>query len=66
LSLWIKNVGGQTYSRSPGIGRNKHHLLELEESFAIWFDSKTSFRVYVFAKDNEFETFTGSVFLPLN
>jgi len=41
-------------------------LLELEESFAIWFDSKTSFRVYVFAKDNEFETFTGSVFLPLN
>lgn len=62
----MKNVGGQTFSRSPGIGRNKHHLIHLEEAFAIWFDSKTSFRVYVFAKDNEFETWTDSVFLPLN
>ena len=21
-SIWVKNVGGQTYSRSPGIGRS--------------------------------------------
>ena len=27
MSMWIKNVGGQSYSRSPGIGRNEHHLI---------------------------------------
>lgn len=28
-SIWVKNVGGQTFSRSPGIGREKHHLIHL-------------------------------------
>lgn len=32
----------------------------------MFYDSPTSFRVYVYAKDNMYETTSKSVFLPLN
>lgn len=66
ISMWIKNEGGQTYSTNPRVGRDKHHLIWVEEAFALWFDSQSSFRVYVYSKERHFETFSGSVFLPLN
>lgn len=62
----MQNYGGHTFSRSPLEGRTKNHLIKLDDSFAIWYDSKTSFRVYVYAKDNWMETFSDPVFLPLN
>ena len=40
-------------------------MLRLDESFALWYDSRTSFRVYVYAKRNYEETFSDPVFLPL-
>ena len=40
-------------------------MIRLDEVFAIWYDSPTSFRVYVYAKNNYEEVYSQAVFLPL-
>ena len=40
-------------------------MLKLDECFAIWYDSLTSFRVYIYAKNNYEEVWSSPVFLPL-
>ena len=62
----MQNFGQHSFSTNPVSGRTKHHLIKVDESFAVWYDSKTSFRIYVYAKNNWEETFSDPVFLPLN
>lgn len=66
VSFWMKNFGQHSFAKNPLSGREKNHLIKLDEVLAIYYDSPTSFRVYVYAKDNPFETTSDSVFLPLN
>lgn len=65
-SFWMKNFGAHAYQSNPSLGRNQNHIFKLDECFALWYDSKTSFRVYVYARDNFYETYSDPVFLPLN
>ena len=65
LSFWLKNFGQHSYSTNPREGRELHHMIKIDECFAIWYDSKTSFRVYIYAKNNYEELYSSSVFLPL-
>ena len=66
LSMWVKNEGGHTYSTKQVIGRNNHHFFRLENVFALWWDSPSSFRVYIYTMLNVNEFSTPSVFMPLN
>jgi hypothetical protein len=65
-SFWMKNYGSHAFSPNPRIGRDNNHIFRLDDSFALWYDSQTSFRVYVFAKDNWLETYSDPVFLPMH
>lgn len=48
-------------------GRQDHHIFEIERSFAIWYDSPTSLRVYVFARNDYEEIYTTDrIYVPLN
>ena len=66
MSFWMKNFGQHAFEPNPAQGRKANHIFTLDECFGIWYDSKTSFRVYVYAKNNFFETYSDPVFLPLN
>ena len=66
LMMWIKNEGGHSHSTKQVIGRNDHHLFRLENAFALWWDSPSSFRVYVYTMNKVHEYSTSSVFMPLN
>jgi hypothetical protein len=66
LSMWVKSEGGHTYTTKQVIGRNNHHFFRLENAFALWWDSPSSFRVYVYTMLNVNEFSTQSVFMPLN
>ena len=66
MSFWMKNFGQHAFEPNPARGREANHIFTLDESFGIWYDSKTSFRVYVYAKNNFFETYSDPIFLPLN
>lgn len=61
----MKNMGAHASEPNPKIGREQNHIFSLDECFALWYDSETSFRVYVYAKTNIFETFSDPVFMPL-
>ena len=65
LSIWLRNYGNHGYSTDPKEGRAKYHLFEKAGSFALWWDSPISFRVYIYAKDNHYEFFTSSISVPL-
>ena len=65
LSLWIRNYGGHTFSTNAREGREKHHMFELADSFALFWDSPISFRVYVYARDNAYEVWSAPVSVPL-
>ena len=64
-SFWLINFGQHSYSETPIEGRTSNHMLKMEECFAIWYDSPTSFRVYIYAKNNYEEVYSPPVFLPL-
>ena len=64
-SFWVKNFGEHAFEPNPAKGRQNNHIFSLDECFSLWYDSKTSFRVYVYAKSNFFETFSDPVFLPM-
>ena len=66
FSLWLKNDGGHAFTTNALDGRDSYHFFRLEESFALWFDSLSSFRVYIYAEQNYYETSSTSVFLPLH
>lgn len=40
-------------------------MIKVDECFAIFYSSPTSFRVYVYAKNNAYEVASDPVFLPL-
>jgi len=61
----MQNFGQHSFSTNPAEGRDKHHMLKIDDVFAVWYDSRTSFRVYVFAKQNYEETYSDPIFLPL-
>ena len=65
MSFWLKNFGQHSFSETPIEGRQQHHMLKINECFAIWYDSPTSFRVYIYAKNDYEEVYSQSVFLPL-
>lgn len=65
ISFWLKNFGQHSYSQNPSEGERQNHLIKIDESFAIWYSSPTSIRVYVYAKNNAYEVASDSVFLPL-
>ena len=66
MSFWIKNEGIGTYSKNPKTGRDTTHLIKVEETFALWFDSQTTLRAYVYADANHFEYFSDPIFLPVD
>ena len=66
ISMWIKNEGVGVYSQNPHAGRDSTHLIKLEDTFAIWFDSQNSIRAYIYASGDYFETYTDPIFLPKN
>ena len=66
LSMWIKSEGGHDYSTKQVIGRDNHHFFRLENSFALWWDSPSSFRVYIYTLRHKDEFSTKSIFMPLN
>ena len=41
-------------------------MLELEDSFAIWYDSPYSCRIYVYSVQNYDEVFSDRIYLPLH
>ena len=55
LTMWIRNSGNQSYSKNIADGRVNHHFFELSESFALWWDSPDSFRIYIYAVDDPYE-----------
>jgi hypothetical protein len=63
--MWIKNEGGHRFTTNALEGRDAFHFFELEQSFALWWDSMTSFRVYIYAYRDYYEKSSYSVFLPL-
>ena len=65
LTLWLRNDGTHSYSKDSLQGRNNHHLFELSNSFALWWDSPISFRVYIYARSNANELYTAPVSVPL-
>ena len=65
MSFWMKNFGQHSFDSDPTRGREDNHFIRLDESFALWYDSRTSFRIYIYARDNFEETFSDAVFLPL-
>ena len=65
MSLWIRNYGTHGYSTSPRIGRESYHLFEKSGSFALWWDSPISFRIYIYAKSNFYEFYTSAISVPL-
>ena len=62
----MKNFGQHAFEPNPARGRENNHIFSLDECMALWYDSKTSFRVYVYAKNNFLETYSDPIFLPLN
>ena len=66
MSFWLKNEGIGTYSKNPKTGRDSTHLIKVEETFALWFDSQTTLRAYVYADANHFEYFSDPIFLPVD
>ena len=65
LSMWIRNYGQHTYSDDVKDGRENHHLFEVTDSFALFWDSPISLRVYIYARDNAYEFWTPPVSVPL-
>ena len=65
LSMWIRNYGNHTYSSDVKEGRENHHLFEKGDSFALFWDSPISFRVYIYARDNINEFYTSPISVPL-
>lgn len=51
FNIWIKLdfEGAPTYHDDPLIGRDNSDFFKVEDVFALWFNTKTSFRVYVYA-----------------
>ena len=66
LSMWVHNLGARKYSANARYGVEQSSFFTLEGAFSLWFDSPTSFRVYVYAKDNINTRSSPSTFLPLN
>jgi len=66
LSMWIKSEGGHANTTKQVLGRDNHHFFRLENAFALWWDSPSSFRVYVYTLLKQDEYSTKSVFMPLN
>jgi hypothetical protein len=64
--MWIRNEGDHKFTNNPRYGVEKHSFFKLDDSFALWFDSPTSFRVYVYSKSNVDEETSESCFLPLH
>jgi hypothetical protein len=64
--MWINNSGATKFNANPRTGIETSAFFILDGSFALWFDSVSSFRVYVYAKKNVDATSSPSVFLPLN
>ena len=64
--MWIKNLGGQQFTKHKGKGRTKHQFFRLEKVFALWYDSVNSFKVYVYTKQPQNEFTSSSIFLPVN
>jgi hypothetical protein len=64
--MWLYNTGTTQFTTNPRIDLEKSSLFLLEGVFALWFDSPTSIRCYVYAKKKVDEITSGSVLLPLN
>ena len=62
----MKNEGIGSFTQNPRNGRDTTHLIKIQETFAIWFDSQTTLRAYVFADDNFREYYSDPIFLPIN
>lgn len=53
------------FTSDVNIGWSKYHFIKIHEVFALWYDSATSFKAYVFS-DKDFNQYVSpSVFTPL-
>ena len=65
MSFWLKNFGKHK-AEEDGSGKDKTAFLSLEESFVFYYDTKTTFRVYVDAREKYLTAESESIYLPLN
>jgi len=45
--MWVKNGGGQGFSTTATDGIVNSSFFSLKGVFTFWFDSPTSFKVYI-------------------
>lgn len=66
MSMWVRPTGTHSYSTIEKQGITNQHFFLLEGVFALWWDSPSSFRVYVFASKDYLEESTSSVQVPIH
>ena len=62
LSMWFKSSGSHAFSET---NQESSSFFKLEKVMALWFNSPSSFRVYIYADKNYQEVVTGSVSIPV-
>jgi hypothetical protein len=62
----MRSTGNHAFSTKELEGTSNQHFVLLENVFALWFDSPTSFRVYIFASKDYFEESTSSISFPIH
>lgn len=66
LSMWVNNKGANKFSSDPRQGIKIASFFSIESCFTLYFDSSTSFKVFVDSIYDYRDTTSPSVFLPLN
>jgi len=62
----MRSTGNHAFSTKELDGISSRHFVLLENVFALWFDSPTSFRIYIFASKDYLEESTSSIMFPLH
>jgi hypothetical protein len=66
LSMWVKIKGAQKFTQDPRQGVKTASFFSIEGCFTLFFDSATSFKVFIDSVVDYQDTTSRSVFLPLN
>lgn len=67
FSIWMRNQKRYpSFTNSPS-GRSTDYFFKLDDSFALYFDSPTTFKVHIFALKNYLEITTEeSFYFPMH
>jgi hypothetical protein len=65
LSMWIRPSGDHGFSTGEFKGTRQMSFFTLDNVFSLWFDSDSSFRVYLFATKSYQETSSEPILIPV-